>query len=104
MGPRAGLGGCPPEFDPRAVQPVASRYTDYPIRCNNRVNTLNLGRYYTVIYPRIIKTEKSSLNQCCIQKMFTSTVNYPNRRFLSALPGKFQDISSLRADHSGRAV
>jgi hypothetical protein len=33
MGPRAGLEECgksrlPPEFDPRTVQPVASRYTD----------------------------------------------------------------------------
>ena len=36
MGPRAGLDGCgksgtPPEFDPRTVQPVESRYTDYTI-------------------------------------------------------------------------
>ena len=34
MGPRAGLDGCgksrpPPGFDPRTVQPVASRYTAY---------------------------------------------------------------------------
>jgi hypothetical protein len=34
--PGAGLDGCgksrpPPGFDPRAVQPVASRYTDYAI-------------------------------------------------------------------------
>ena len=34
MGPRAGLDMCgksrpPPAFDPRTVQPVASRYTDY---------------------------------------------------------------------------
>ena len=33
VGSRAGLDGCgksrpPPEFDPRTVQPVASRYTD----------------------------------------------------------------------------
>jgi len=32
VGPRAGLDGCgkiltPPGFDPRTVQPVASRYT-----------------------------------------------------------------------------
>jgi hypothetical protein len=36
VGPRAGLDGCeksrpPPGFDPRTVQPVASRYTDYAI-------------------------------------------------------------------------
>jgi hypothetical protein len=34
--PRAGLDGCgksrpPPGFDPRTVQPVASRYTDWAI-------------------------------------------------------------------------
>ena len=37
MGPRAGLDRCskscpPPGFDPRTVQPVASRYTDYATR------------------------------------------------------------------------
>jgi hypothetical protein len=36
VGPRAGLDRCgksrrPPGFDPRTVQPAASRYTDYDI-------------------------------------------------------------------------
>jgi len=36
VGPRAGLDGCgksrsPPGFDPRTIQPVASRYNDYAI-------------------------------------------------------------------------
>ena len=36
VGRKAGLGGCgishpPPGFDPRTVQPVASRYTDYAL-------------------------------------------------------------------------
>jgi hypothetical protein len=36
VGPRAGLHGCgksrsPPGFDPRTVQPVASRYTGSPV-------------------------------------------------------------------------
>ena len=36
VGPRAGLDGWgkfppPPGFDPRTIQPVASRYTDYAI-------------------------------------------------------------------------
>ena len=36
VGPRVGLDGCgkscpPPGFDPRTVQPVASRYTDWAI-------------------------------------------------------------------------
>ena len=42
MGPRAGLDRCgksrpPPGFDPRTVQPVASRYTDYATRPTERV-------------------------------------------------------------------
>ena len=37
MGPRTDLDGCgklspPPGFDPRTVQPVASRYTDRAIQ------------------------------------------------------------------------
>ena len=37
VGPRAGLDNCgksrpPPGFDPRTVQSVASRYTDYATR------------------------------------------------------------------------
>jgi hypothetical protein len=37
VGPRVGLNMCgksctPPGFDPRAVQPVASRYIDYATR------------------------------------------------------------------------
>jgi hypothetical protein len=31
VGPRAGLDSWSPEFDPRTVQIVASRYTDYAI-------------------------------------------------------------------------
>ena len=42
LGLRAGLEGCgkyrpPPRFDPRTVQPVASRYT------NGAIPALNLG-------------------------------------------------------------
>ena len=41
MGPRAGLDKCgksrlTPGFDPRTVQPVASRYTDYATRPTDR--------------------------------------------------------------------
>ena len=41
MGPRAGLDRCeksrpPPGFDPRTVQPVASRYTPYATRPTER--------------------------------------------------------------------
>ena len=42
MGPRAGLERCgksrpPPRLDPRTVQPVASRYTDYATRPINPI-------------------------------------------------------------------
>ena len=41
VGPRAGLDGCgksrpPLRYDPRTVQPVASRYTDYAIPAHER--------------------------------------------------------------------
>jgi hypothetical protein len=46
MGPRVGLDGCgksrhPPGFDPRTVQPVASRYTDWAIAAH----TIRLIKY-----------------------------------------------------------
>ena len=49
MGPRAGLEGCgklPPllGFDPRTVQPVASRYTDYAIG----------GAFDNALHPQIL--------------------------------------------------
>ena len=42
VGPRAGLDRCgkishPPGFDPRTVQPVASRYTDWAIAAHTKV-------------------------------------------------------------------
>ena len=42
VGPSAGLDGCgksrpPPGFDPRTVQPVASRYTDWAIRAHTKL-------------------------------------------------------------------
>ena len=47
VGPRAGLDGCgksrpPPGFDPRPVQPVASRYTDCAIPAQLIRNNLDL--------------------------------------------------------------
>jgi hypothetical protein len=51
VGPRAGLDGCwksrPPQgFDPRTVQLVASRYTDWaiPAHINNKDGTDRLSR------------------------------------------------------------
>jgi hypothetical protein len=46
VGPRAGVDGCeksrpPLGFDPRTVQPVASRYTDRAIPPHKRNNNNN---------------------------------------------------------------
>ena len=57
VGPRAGLDGCakshpPPGFEPRNVQPVASRYTDWAIpRYNfNKIEfILQLGTSYRTL-------------------------------------------------------
>ena len=48
MGPRAGVDRCgksrpPPGFDPRTVQPVASRYTDDAIRRYHGKSFENIG-------------------------------------------------------------
>ena len=45
MGPRAGLDGCGKlcplrGFDPRAVKPVAIRYSDYAIPTDTEINFL----------------------------------------------------------------
>ena len=51
VGLRAGLDRCgkirpPPEFDPRTVHPVASRYTDRAIG----VHTASNGKYIDIVY------------------------------------------------------
>ena len=65
VGPRAGLDRCgksrpPPWFDPRPVQPAASRYTDWAIRptcrwqklCKNILVTKSLNKLcLTIFYP-----------------------------------------------------
>jgi hypothetical protein len=57
VGPRAGLDGCgksrpPPGFDPRTVQPVASRYTDWAIPAHPRI--LRIAPDYLVLYDNLI--------------------------------------------------
>jgi hypothetical protein len=47
VGPRAGLDGCwkispPPGFDPRIVQPVSSRYTDWAIAARKTANWIKM--------------------------------------------------------------
>jgi hypothetical protein len=49
VGPRAGLDRCgksrpPPGFDPRTVQPVASRYTDLaiPAQCKHVLRIIHI--------------------------------------------------------------
>jgi hypothetical protein len=60
VGLGAGLDRCgksrhPPGFDPRTVQPVGSRYTDYATRPtnnnNNNNNTFN-WKYWAVVDPK----------------------------------------------------
>ena len=66
MGPRAGVDRCgksrpPPGFDPRTVQPVVSRYTDYA--------TLPTFLQYTSLIRRagkIAKTTISSVMSICV--------------------------------------
>ena len=73
MGTRAGLDKCgksrpppPPGFDPRTVQPVASRYTDYATR--GTLHALNSHKYDT-LYCAI----------CCLA-MYVGNKNKKNRR------------------------
>ena len=52
--PRAGVDVCgkfrpPPEFDPRTVQPVASRYTDCAIRKPCKTNYCSV-RSYSIVF------------------------------------------------------
>jgi hypothetical protein len=49
VGPRAGLDRCgksrpPPGFDPRTVQPVASRYNNYATRPTSSVIIVTVNR------------------------------------------------------------
>ena len=57
VGPRASLDGCgksrspPPGFDPRTVQPVASRYTDYVLPAHgSNIYTLPNLNYFDAIF------------------------------------------------------
>jgi len=72
--PRAGLDGCgksrpPPGFDPRTVQPIASRYTDCAIPTHNAtMNKMNaVPRFYIwILYFRIplLHFTKSFVSGC----------------------------------------
>ena len=58
VGVRAGLDRCgksrlPPGFDPRTVQPVGSRYTDYATRPRNE------AKYYLVCTKRVLLSQNS---------------------------------------------
>ena len=60
VGPRAGLDRCgksrpPPGFDPRTVQPVASRYTDYAPRPFWSTETPKI--------PELLKSKRSPVPQ-----------------------------------------
>ena len=77
--PRAGLEGCgkscpPPGFDPRTVQPVASRYTDWAI-----------AAHYLLIGEHVFFC--SRLQQC----LLTRNMTY-DRLILRILTQKFVEI------------
>ena len=61
MGLRSGLDSCgksrpPPGFDPRTVQPVASRYTDYATRSSYIRDRSMLS--LLPVYARLLETHK----------------------------------------------
>jgi hypothetical protein len=60
VGPRAGQDGCrksrpPPEFDPRTVQPVASRYTDWVIPARRIGSFVKFCAFMTYIWKICVK-------------------------------------------------
>jgi len=62
VGPRAGMGRCgksclPPGFDPRAVQPVASRYTDCVIPARRQIMV-------SIIVPIFVYVQAVSRGHC----------------------------------------
>ena len=67
MGPRVGLDRCgksrsPPEFDPRTVQPVASRYTDYATRTTELKRGLDIFKVLWLLYvPKCVKLKSLNL-------------------------------------------
>ena len=64
MGPRAGPDGCeksrpPPGLDPRAFQPVSSRYTDYAYVYVYIY--IYMCVFYTVLYVLLIASRRLNL-------------------------------------------
>jgi len=60
VGPRTGQDGCgksrpPPGFDPRTVQPVASRYTDWAIPARRTGSFVKFCAFMTYIWKICVK-------------------------------------------------
>ena len=65
VGPRAGLDGCgksrpPPGSDPRTVQPVASRYTDWAIPAHFYSHRYIILAIYSVVQTLLFLSRKYS--------------------------------------------
>ena len=95
VGPRAGLDMCgksrpPPGFDPRTVQPVASRYTNYATRPisvflryhNNNYFTLYSSKLHITILP-YYSVEITNKMQPCV-RIYYSTVYWRLNMFRAA--------------------
>jgi len=86
VGPRAGLDGqkisSPPGFDPQAVQPVVSRYTDWATRPtfvqNVQYNLLNMHSGNVVIY-RYMNSRRKILGMSCDSVRILHAINTATR-------------------------
>jgi hypothetical protein len=83
VGARTGLDGCrkyrpPPGFDPRTIQPVASRYTDCAIATHERhdVLTPNFGIRWTGVINFTTQTLRSHRISTGSQRIWFISFNF----------------------------
>ena len=76
----------PPRFDPRTVQPVASRYTDYATRLTNAGDISNIVTPVLVLSTLLTTVEHGYCPLCNILLRFVSTAEGRLTR-ISKVPG-----------------
>jgi len=69
VGPRAGLDGCrisrpPPKFDPRTVQPVASRHTDCTVLAHQKECRCRMSQCSLLVPTPVLFVPDSFWTQC----------------------------------------